>query len=55
VPGGAKLWYENSRIQAMLLFFKINVRCFSFQSSFNVLNLLNVRNASKAFKGVGKE
>jgi hypothetical protein len=55
VHGDAKLWYGNSRIQAMSLFFKINVKCYSFQSYFNVLNLMNVRNASKAFKGTGKE
>jgi hypothetical protein len=55
VCGDAKLWYGNSRIRAMSFFFKINVRCYSFQSSFNVLNLMNVRNASKAFKGTGKE
>jgi hypothetical protein len=55
VHGDAKLWYGNSRIQAMSFFFKINVRCSSFQSSFNVLNLMNVRNVSKAFKGTGKE
>jgi hypothetical protein len=55
VRGDAKFWYGNSRIQAMSFFFKINVKCYSFQSYFTVLNLMNVRNASKAFKGTGKE